>query len=267
MDEKIWQELNNTTWTIYENGNEHSYIFFENKENKKICILQSYAKGLDGYEAELFYISYIEENKNTIHLHVHKTIVLNPNAGLFSLNKDDFSHNKFYTKTNKLILFNKYGQIDPKIIKSKDFDIKNLDNYPAKKFDTPNINSDTTDNINNSQKINIHIQNTISKTQFTNIDGTIEKEESIQITTNDKLVYKYCTIEDSGIEIDRVINNTIVWRIFAKPLNVSHSKYKHQAKIKIRDKSIFISSIGSYGKFYEERDLQTGKLIYRKEEK
>jgi hypothetical protein len=130
MDE-IWQELNNTTWTIYENGNEHSYIFFENKENKKICILQSYAKGLDGYEAELFYISYIEENKNTIHLHVHKTIVLNPNAGLFSLNKDDFSHNKFYTKTNKLILFNKYGQIDPKIIKSKDFDVKKLDEYPT----------------------------------------------------------------------------------------------------------------------------------------
>jgi hypothetical protein len=110
------------------------------------------------------------------------------------------------------------------------------------------------------------IQDTIPKTQFTNIDGVIEKEESIQIATNDKLVYKYCTIEDSGIEIDRVINNTIVWRIFVKPLNVSHSKYKHQAKIKIRDKSIFISSVGSYGRFYEERNLQTGKLIHRKED-
>lgn len=108
-------------------------------------------------------------------------------------------------------------------------------------------------------------QNGIAETRFSKIDGIFAKAEYIELADSDKLYIKYSPISDSGIEFERVLSGQIIWRSYAAPLKVSHSKYKHEVWVRIGKKTFLVTSIGSYGEFHEKRDLKTGKLIERTE--
>ncbi|GEM_PF-6171877 len=102
---------------------------------------------------------------------------------------------------------------------------------------------------------------------FPEVDGVSNKGEYIDFGKNDRLYFRYNTISDSGIELERVHAGSIVWRVHANPLWVEHSKYHQNVHVRIEASVIHITSRASGGSFYERRHLETGELIDRTEER
>src|SRR5262249_37027732 len=55
------------------------------------------------------------------------------------------------------------------------------------------------------------------------------------LKNGDLLSYLFCHIADSGVQIMRLNGDTgeVVWRVECAPLGTAHSKYRHDAKLKV----------------------------------
>ena len=69
--------------------------------------------------------------------------------------------------------------------------------------------------------------------KFPEIDGIFARAEYIDIGNQDQLFFRYGGISDSGVELERVVNGQIAWRVYAPALGVGHSKYRHDATIRV----------------------------------
>ena len=106
----------------------------------------------------------------------------------------------------------------------------------------------------------------IEESWFPTVDGSFAKAEYIDLGKSDRLYIRYGPISDSGVELERVIDGNIVWRVHSKPLGVGHSKYRHEVHVRIDGPIIHINSQASGGNFHETRRLKTGELIQRTQE-
>ena len=90
-----------------------------------------------------------------------------------------------------------------------------------------------------------------------------------QLASGDLIAYHFDPISDSGVGVMRLdpISGDVRWKVFCKPLGVSHSKYKHEARIGIENNRLKVTSVGSGGRFDEFLDLHSGKLIRRDTDK
>jgi len=90
--------------------------------------------------------------------------------------------------------------------------------------------------------------------------------EWIELADKTVVVFAYGMISDSGVNVVRFDPATgkPLWEAFCEPLGVSHSKYSHKATVAIRGAAVHVESIGSYGKFVEDLDLETGKQLARR---
>jgi hypothetical protein len=97
------------------------------------------------------------------------------------------------------------------------------------------------------------------------VDGDFLKGEFFDLkgNRNDRLYLRYGPISDSGVEIERIKDGKLLWRVHLPPLMVSHSKYSHRIHTRIRDGKLLLTSLGM-GMVFESRDLRTGQLILRK---
>lgn len=73
-------------------------------------------------------------------------------------------------------------------------------------------------------------------------------------------------ISDSGVVVVRFDKRgRELWRHYCKSLNMMHSEYSHEAHLKMVDRRLQVTSIGSAGTFVESLDPQTGRQLQRKQ--
>jgi len=97
------------------------------------------------------------------------------------------------------------------------------------------------------------------------VDGDFLKGEFFDLdgNRNDRLYLRYGPISDSGVEIERIKDGKLLWRVHMQYLGVDHSKYSHSIHTRIREGKVMITSKGA-GMVFEKRDLRTGQLLLRK---
>lgn len=88
---------------------------------------------------------------------------------------------------------------------------------------------------------------------------------TIPVPGGDLLVWGWGRISDSGVELLRVRpdDGQVLFRTHAEALGVGHSKYRHEASVRIRGSKIDVVSVGSYGTFVEVRSLSKGTQLTR----
>src|SRR5262249_52720185 len=81
----------------------------------------------------------------------------------------------------------------------------------------------------------------------------------------DLLSFRFGRIHDSGVRVRRFDPRTgkTAWAVSCAALGVSHSKYHHQASVRLDGQRVRVTSRGSSGSFVEVLDLRTGKQISR----
>ena len=76
------------------------------------------------------------------------------------------------------------------------------------------------------------------------------------------LYYRWGPASDSGVELERRSDGTVVWRVHVQPLGVAHSKYSHRVRVRVEGDRVIVESIGARC-ILEVRDLATGRRISR----
>jgi hypothetical protein len=100
---------------------------------------------------------------------------------------------------------------------------------------------------------------------FSDLDGTFEKEERVDIpgAAEDVLSFRYGPISDSGVELERAARGgAVLWRVHVQPLGIAHSKYHHEVKVRVDGDRIVVESVGAQ-RIVEVRELATGKQVSR----
>ena len=101
---------------------------------------------------------------------------------------------------------------------------------------------------------------------FPTVEGPFTKGDFIDLGKADRLYIRYQSISDSGIELERITDGKIVWRVQSEPLGVAHSKYGHEVVVCIDGSMMNIVDRNIFGgSFCERRRLDTGELIERTE--
>jgi outer membrane protein assembly factor BamB len=79
------------------------------------------------------------------------------------------------------------------------------------------------------------------------------------------VLYAFGIISDSGVQLVRLRTDTgaIAWAAEAKGLGVPHSKYFHQAYVRVIGDNVVVVSQGASGDFIEVLDLGTGDSLRR----
>ena len=87
----------------------------------------------------------------------------------------------------------------------------------------------------------------------------------LDVAGGDLLCFRFGRICDSGVQVMRFDPRTgkTVWTASCATLDVSHSKYHHQASVFIDGPCVRVTSRGSSGSFAENLDLATGKRLKR----
>lgn len=98
---------------------------------------------------------------------------------------------------------------------------------------------------------------------LTPADGRSIRGAFIDLEEGARLFLRYSPMADRGVEIERVTDGEVVWRVRAEPLGVIHSRYRHEIYAWIEDGQLRLRSDGTSGRFHERRDLETGELIER----
>ena len=95
-------------------------------------------------------------------------------------------------------------------------------------------------------------------------DGYLNKGEYIDlnIESKERVLFQHCAIADTGVQIERVKGNEVIWRRHVKRLGVIHSGYIHHVGVRIWRDVIYIESRGEQI-IYETRKLSDGSLIRR----
>jgi len=96
-------------------------------------------------------------------------------------------------------------------------------------------------------------------------DGSLNKGEYIDLNleSKERILFLHCEFADTGVQIERIKGDAIIWRKHVRPLNVMHSKYSHHVQARIWRDVIYIESRGDGGIIYETRRLSDGNLIAR----
>ncbi|NOU28267.1 MAG: PQQ-binding-like beta-propeller repeat protein [Polyangiaceae bacterium] len=96
-------------------------------------------------------------------------------------------------------------------------------------------------------------------------DTFVAGASMIPVPGGDLLLWGWGRIADSGVELLRLRpdDGKVVFRVQAEPLGVGHSKYGHQAYVRLRGSKVDVVSIGSYGTFVEVRALASGSRLSR----
>jgi hypothetical protein len=126
----------------------------------------------------------------------------------------------------------------------------------------------------------------IEATRFPKVDGigaTKGEYIDINLKAKDRLFIRYIPIADSGVELERVRGEVILWRVHTAPLGVEHSAYNHKVWVRLETQlvsrimdpkkysgmnpngltgRILIYSIG-FKLIREIRALATGQLLSR----
>ncbi|XAM01429.1 hypothetical protein OT109_08540 [Phycisphaeraceae bacterium D3-23] len=105
----------------------------------------------------------------------------------------------------------------------------------------------------------------LAEVWLTPVDGRTIRGEYIDLGEGDRLLLRYVPSADSGIEIERVTDGEVVWRVRAMPLGVRHTQYKHEIYAHVAEGQLVLLSDGTSGTFNERRELETGELIERSE--
>jgi len=119
----------------------------------------------------------------------------------------------------------------------------------------------------------------IKTTRFPKVDGvraTKGEYLDINLKAKDRLFIRYIPIADSGVELERVRGDVILWRVHTAPLGVEHSVYNHNVRVCLETQlkkysrmnpngltgRILIYSTG-FKIIREIRALATGELLSR----
>lgn len=139
-----WNSLKNTTWKVDNVLAGTTYTFFESETGKKKCIRQQHGSGRYIIGNEIFKLDLVQDGKliffyenkvKNTHLdaRVPLTVFFDKKNKLHCYDSDrNFGANeslKMYS--NKIKIGNYKGEINPNFIKSKYFDVKNINKYPT----------------------------------------------------------------------------------------------------------------------------------------
>ena len=96
-------------------------------------------------------------------------------------------------------------------------------------------------------------------------DGSFNRGEYIDlnIETKERVLFLHSELADTGVQIERLKGDSIIWRKHVQPLGVMHSGYRHRLRVRIWRDVIYIVSRGDAGIIYETRKLSDGNLITR----
>lgn len=83
------------------------------------------------------------------------------------------------------------------------------------------------------------------------------------------VAFLYGRISDSGVQLMRVSvsDGGVIWKTQCDGLGVAHSKYRHEARVTLAEKSLNVVSDASGGKFTETLDVDSGKRLQRTTQK
>lgn len=103
----------------------------------------------------------------------------------------------------------------------------------------------------------------IPSTWFPMVDGSMTKGEFIDLANQERLLFKYCRISDSGVELERTSKGgELLWRTQVPPLGVEHSRYRHEVNVTVSKGVIQVTSTGAKI-IIAAIDLETGKQLSR----
>lgn len=80
-----------------------------------------------------------------------------------------------------------------------------------------------------------------------------------------RLYYRYLVDSDSGVELERVSDGAVVWRVHVEPMNIvaGWSGYRNNVDVRIDGARVVVEVRGAGGRLVEVRDLVTGRQISR----
>lgn len=104
------------------------------------------------------------------------------------------------------------------------------------------------------------------QSRFPRADGVTIRAETIDFPGDYRLQLRYSLISDSGVEIKLLLDGKELWSDFARPLGVEHSYYVHSVRCGLDGDRITLQSVGTDGTFTEVREVDTGRLVTRKED-
>ena len=99
---------------------------------------------------------------------------------------------------------------------------------------------------------------------FETVDGQFVKGEFIDTNpkTKERLYIRYRPTSDSGVELELMAGDTLLWREWVQPLGVIHSSYRNDVAVWVENGKIHVISAGAK-RIVEVRDLKTGKQLSR----
>ena len=103
----------------------------------------------------------------------------------------------------------------------------------------------------------------LSKPSSVDKQVPIRGEGSIDIPGGGRLLFYFNPIADLGVELKRVQNGMTRWVVAAAPLGVNHSRYHQEVEVRVDGDVVYVESQGTMGDFYEQRHLDTGRLLNR----
>lgn len=104
------------------------------------------------------------------------------------------------------------------------------------------------------------------QSRFPCADGVTTRAETIDFPGGYRLQLRYSLISDSGVEMKLLLDAKELWSDFARPLGVEHSYYVHSVRCGLDGDRITLQSVGTDGTFTEVREIDTGRLVTRKED-
>ena len=107
----------------------------------------------------------------------------------------------------------------------------------------------------------------MSKSRFVRTEKPVLGEGQIDVPDGGQIVYYYSPHADSGVQVERRYDALTKWVVVVAALGVEHSAYSHSVDLRIDGDVIEIFSRGMMGSFHELRELESGKLITRSEDR
>ena len=86
----------------------------------------------------------------------------------------------------------------------------------------------------------------------------------VDLPDGDFIAFRYGQICDSGVDLVCLsVSGKVKWKVHCPGLRVDHSKYCHEAFVRVEGSKLRVTSEGSSGTFVEVLDLKTGRRLER----
>ena len=71
--------------------------------------------------------------------------------------------------------------------------------------------------------------------QWEGVEASFAESKTVvvDVVKDERIIFRYCPIADSGVEVELVQGNVVLWRKHVEPLGIEHSRYQHAVSLQV----------------------------------